>query len=139
MAALVLTVILLLLRFGTGFVRNTAVLIGIVVGYLVTLALGWGGLSGLEAQPWLAVVTPMQSGLPAFDPVACLSMCLVMAVIVIESTGMFLALGAMVGRPVTQADLARGLRASVALNVFFNPGEAAAEGHAAPTVIADHA
>ena len=110
-AALVLAVILLLLRFGTGFVRNTAVLIGIVVGYLVTLALGWGSLSGLEAQPWLAVVTPLQFGVPAFDPVACLSMCLVMVVIMIESTGMFLALGTMVGRPVTQADLARGLRA----------------------------
>jgi len=42
-AALVLAVILLLLHFGTGFLRNTAVLIGIVVGYLITLALGWAG------------------------------------------------------------------------------------------------
>ena len=38
-------------------------------------------------------------------------MCLVMVVVMIESTGMFLALGTMVGRPVSQADLARGLRA----------------------------
>ena len=28
---------------------------------------------------------------------------------------------------------------AVALNVFFNPGELAADGHAAPLVIADHA
>ena len=109
--ALVLAVTLLLLRFGTGFVRNTAVLIGIVVGYLLTLTLGWDGLAGLDAQPWLAIVTPLQFGIPTFDPVACLSMCLVMVVIMIESTGMFLALGTMVGRPVTQVDLARGLRA----------------------------
>ena len=69
-AGLVLAIILLLLRFGTGFVRNTAVLIGILAGYLLTLALGWGGLSGLESQPWFAIVTPLQFGLPRFDPVA---------------------------------------------------------------------
>lgn len=109
-AGLVLLIILLL-RFSAGFLRNTAVLTGIVAGYLLTLTLGWGNLDGLDAQPWLAVVWPMQFGLPRFDPVACLSMCLVMVVVMIESTGMFLALGTMVGRPVSQADLARGLRA----------------------------
>jgi NCS2 family nucleobase:cation symporter-2 len=38
-------------------------------------------------------------------------MCLVMIVVMIESTGMFLALGTMVGKPIEQKDLARGLRA----------------------------
>ena len=109
-AGLVLLIILLL-RFSAGFLRNTAVLLGIVAGYLLTLALGWGNLDGLDTQPWLAVVWPLQFGLPRFDLVACLSMCLVMIVVMIESTGMFLALGTMVGRPVSQADLARGLRA----------------------------
>ena len=110
-AALVLAVILLLLKFSSGFLRNTAVLIGIIVGYLVTLALGWGDLGGLAAQPWVAIITPFQFGLPRFDLVACASMCLVMIVVMIESTGMFLALGTMVERPVTQQDLVRGLRA----------------------------
>ncbi len=122
-AGLVLLVILLLLRFGAGFLRNTAVLTGIVAGYLLTLALGWGNLDGLETQPWLAVVWPLQFGLPRFDLVACLSMCLVMVVVMIESTGMFLALGTMVGRPVSQADLARGLRADgvgTAIGGIFN-------------------
>ena len=109
-AFLVLAVILLLLRFGSGFLRNTAVLIGIVVGYLVTLFLGWGDLGGLADQPWFAIVYPLQFGIPRFDVVAGLSMCLVMIVVMIESTGMFLALGTMVERPVSQNDLARGLR-----------------------------
>jgi len=107
----VLLIILLLLRFGTGFLRNTAVLIGIVAGYFVTLALGWGSLDGLGAQPWFDIVMPFQFGILRFDLVACLSMCLVMVVVMIESTGMFLALGVMVGKPVSQDDLARGLRA----------------------------
>ncbi len=110
-AFLVLAIILLLLRFSTGFLRNTAVLIGIVVGYLLTLAVGWGNLSGLGQQPWFDIVMPLQFGFPRFDLVACLSMCLVMIVVMIESTGMFLALGVLVGRPVTPSDLARGLRA----------------------------
>ena len=110
-AGLVLAVILLLLRFSTGFVRNTAVLIGIVVGYVTTLALGWGSLDGVAAQPWFDVVVPFQFGVPRFDLVACLSMCLVMIVVMIESTGMFLALGAITGAPVGQPELARGLRA----------------------------
>ena len=110
-AALVLAVILLLLRFSTGFLRNTAVLIGIIAGYVLTLALGWGSLDGLDEQPWFAIVRPLQFGLPRFDLVACLSMCLVMIVVMIESTGMFLALGTIVRRPVSQQDLARGLRA----------------------------
>ncbi len=110
-AALVLTVIRLLLRFTTGFVRNTAVLIGIIVGYTVSLTMGSASLTGIETQPWFALVTPLQFGIPKFDLVAILSMCLVMIVVMIESVGMFLALGVMVGKPVSQADIARGLRA----------------------------
>ena len=110
-AALVLAVILLLLRFSTGFLRNTAVLAGIVVGYAITLTLGWGNFDGLAAQPWVAIITPFQFGLPQFDLVACLSMCLVMVVVLIESTGMFLALGTMTGTVVGPRELTRGLRA----------------------------
>lgn len=110
-AAGVLTVILLLLRYTRGFVQNIAVLLGIIAGYAVTIGLGWPNFAGLESQPWFAVIYPFQFGLPKFDLVAGLSMCLVMIVVMIESTGMFLALGDIVDRPVTPADLTRGLRA----------------------------
>jgi len=39
------------------------------------------------------------------------TMCIVMVVVMIESTGMFLALGEMTGRKIDQAAIARGLRA----------------------------
>ena len=105
-----LIVILLLLRFTSGFIQNIAVLIGIVAGYAVTIAIGWPDFSGIGAQPWLAFVTPFNFGIPRFGAVACVSMCLVMVVVMIESTGMFLALGEMVEKPVTPRDIARGLR-----------------------------
>jgi len=110
-AAGVLAIILLLLRYTKGFLQNISVLLGIVAGYLVTVALGWPNFSGLGEQPWLDAIYPFQFGLPRFGVVASLSMCLVMIVVMIESTGMFLALGEMVGRPVNQTDLTRGLRA----------------------------
>lgn len=48
--------------------------------------------------------------MPIFDPVLILTMTLVMAVVMIESTGMFLALSDMTGKPINRADLTRGLR-----------------------------
>jgi len=110
-AGMVLAIILLLLRYTHGFIQNISVLLGIVAGYAVTAALGWPSFTGLDSQPWFALIYPLQFGVPRFGLVACLSMCLVMVVVMIESTGMFLALGEMVGKPVTQKDLTRGLRA----------------------------
>jgi len=110
-AALVLAVILLVIRFGSGLLANTAVLLGVCAGYLATIALGWTDFSGIRDEPWLRVVLPLQFGLPTFHLVPCLMMCLVMTIVFIEATGMFLALGAMTGRPVGPADIKRGLRA----------------------------
>ena len=110
-AALVLTVILLIIKFATGFLQNMSVLLGITVGYLVTIALGWTDFSGLSNEPILRVVLPLQFGLPEFHLIPCLTMCLVMTIVFIEATGMFLALSAMTGREVGADDITRGLRA----------------------------
>jgi uric acid transporter len=110
-AALVLGVILLVIKFASGFVQNMAVLIGITVGYLVTIALGWTDFAGIQDEPLLRVVLPLQFGVPEFHLVPCLTMCLVMTIVFIEATGMFLALGAMTGRQIGADDVKRGLRA----------------------------
>ena len=51
---------------------------------------------------WVGIVTPFSFGMPTFDPVLILTMTLVMIVVMIESTGMFLALGEMTGKKVDQ-------------------------------------
>jgi NCS2 family nucleobase:cation symporter-2 len=56
------------------------------------------------------LITPFHFGMPIFDPVLIVTMVLVMIVVMIESTGMFLALGDMTGKPVTQPMLSAGLR-----------------------------
>lgn len=110
-AAGVLAAVLLLARFGPGFLANIAVLLGIGLGYGVTLALGWTTFDGIGAEPWLRVVLPLQFGTPSFHLVPCLIMCLVMTIVFIEATGMFLALSVMTGHAVDTDDIRRGLRA----------------------------
>jgi uric acid transporter len=110
-AALVLAIILLIIKFASGFLQNMSVLIGITVGYLTTIALGWTDFYGIQQEPWVRIVLPLQFGLPTFSLVPCLIMCLVMTIVFIEATGMFLALGAMTGRKIVPSDVTRGLRA----------------------------
>ena len=109
-AGFVLAVILLLVKFGRGFVANISVLLGIVAGCVVAVALGKMNFDKVAKAGWIDVVTPFAFGMPTFDPVMILTMTLVMVVVMIESTGMFLALSDMTGKPIGQKDLAAGLR-----------------------------
>ncbi len=109
-AGLVLMSILLITKYAKGFLANVSVLLGIVIGAIAASALGLMNFDKVGKAAWVGVVLPFQFGLPVFDPVMVLTMTLVMIVVMIESTGMFLALGEMTGRKVEQADLTRGLR-----------------------------
>ena len=109
-AAIVLVFILLITKFVKGFFSNIAVLMGLVLGMLIAIGLGKVDFGGLASEKWFAVVYPFQFGMPTFDLVACLTMCMVMVVVMIESLGMFLAVGNIVGKEVRQSDLSDGLR-----------------------------
>ncbi|WP_213955444.1 nucleobase:cation symporter-2 family protein [Variovorax sp. dw_954] len=110
-AALVLVVVLLITRFGRGLWANIAILLGIVAGVLVSLALGLMSFDGIEDASWIALTTPFHFGMPRFDAAAIVSMCIVMLITLVESTGMFLALGEITGKRMTPELLTRGLRA----------------------------
>ena len=109
-ASLVLLSILLIAKLAKGFVANISVLLGIVIGGLVAAALGLMNFDKVGKAAWVDVVLPFQFGMPVFDPILILTMTLVMIVVMIESTGMFLALGEMTERKVDRAALTRGLR-----------------------------
>ena len=109
-SAVVLLTILCVARFGKGFVANISVLLGIVVGGIITSAMGLMDFHKVAQAQWFNLVLPFEIAAPVFDPVLILTMTLVMVVVMIESTGMFLALGDMTGRSIDQAALTRGLR-----------------------------
>lgn len=122
-ALFVLLVILALTRYTRGFVASASVLIGIVAGMAAAGAFGLVDLSRVAAAPWFDVVRPFAFGMPTFDLVASLTLCLVMVVVMIESTGMFLALAEITGETVDEPRLVRGLRADglgTALGGIFN-------------------
>lgn len=109
-ASLVLLSILLISRFSKGFLANISVLLGILVGAVVATVMGLMTFGKVGSAAWFGLVLPFRFGMPVFDPILILTMSLIMIVVMIESTGMFLALGSMTDRDISQADLARGLR-----------------------------
>ena len=122
-AALVLGTILLINRFMRGFWVNVSVLIGMALGYVLSGAIGMVDLSGLDNTPWFQIVTPLHFGMPEFHLAPILSMCLVVVIIFVESTGMFLALGKITDQEVTPRMLRRGLLCDAGASFiagFFN-------------------
>ena len=109
-AIVVLGSILLIARFGKGFISNIAVLMGIVIGGILAASLGMMDLHKVGEAAWFAPIRPLHFGMPIFDPIMILTMTLVMLVVMIESTGMFLALGELCNRKIDRRSLTAGLR-----------------------------
>jgi len=107
--ALVLATILAINKLFNGFVANIAVLIGLVVGFSAAMAFGMVEFGGVRDADWVALVYPFRFGAPSFDLGAIVSLCVVMIVVMVESTGMFLALGEICERAVGPPEIARGL------------------------------
>jgi uric acid transporter len=110
-AGVVLLTILMINKYFKGFVANIAVLIGLVVGLVVAVPMGLVNFSGVSAAHWIGLDTPFFFGMPKFDIGAIIAMCIVMVVVMVESTGDFLAIGEIIDKPIGEEDLTRGLRA----------------------------
>jgi xanthine permease len=109
-ALFTLVVILALTRFTRGLLNNTAVLLGVIAGCAAAAALGKMSFAHVAAAPLVGLVVPFQFGLPRFELIPIATMCLVMIVVMVESLGMFFAVGEMVGWPLDRKAIARGLR-----------------------------
>ena len=109
-SAFVLIVVLLVSRYARGFLSNIAVLIGIIAGGLLAAAMGMMHFDHVASADWFELITPFRFGMPIFDPVMIITFVLVMIVVMIESTGMFLALGEICGKKIEPQSLTAGLR-----------------------------
>jgi NCS2 family nucleobase:cation symporter-2 len=117
-ASIVLVAILLMTRFLKGFLSNLAVLLGIGVGFAIAVAAGKVSFSGVGDAGWVQIIHPLAFGWPVFEFWSIFSLCAVMTVMMVESTGQILAVGDMAGRKISQADLARGLRTDGVGNIL---------------------
>ncbi|MCQ0093443.1 nucleobase:cation symporter-2 family protein [Roseovarius sp. M141] len=109
-SGLVLLTIIVVMKYATGFLANISVLLGIIVGAVFAAFIGMMSFDTVGHADWFALITPFRFGLPIFDPIMILTMTLVMIVVMIESTGMFLALGEMCNRKIERPSLSAGLR-----------------------------
>lgn len=107
----VVLVTLVSVRFFRGFAANIGVLLGLGAGFALALLLGRVNLDTVGDAAWVGVVMPFHFGLPIFDGGAVLTMSIVMIVIMVETAGILLAVGEMVGRPVDNKAMTAGLRA----------------------------
>lgn len=107
----VLILILLIYRLFKGFISNIAVLLGLIIGTMIAIPLGFTDFTGVTSAAWLGITTPFKYGFPTFDLASVASMTLVMLVTMTETTGDIIAVGEIVDRPITTKGLSRGLRA----------------------------
>ncbi|MFF2501870.1 nucleobase:cation symporter-2 family protein [Streptomyces sp. NPDC058067] len=110
LAAFTLVVILLIQRFGRGFVKQVALLFGLLIGTLVAIPFGMADFGALKSAPVAALPTPFAFGTPEFQPAAIISLCLVMLVLMTESSAGMLAIGEICERECTGRTITRGLR-----------------------------
>ncbi|MGH9809777.1 MAG: nucleobase:cation symporter-2 family protein, partial [Terriglobia bacterium] len=108
-AGFVFLVIVLTTKYAKGFLANVAVLLGIIAGFIVSWPIGKVTFTAFGKAAWVDIVYPFQLTTPTFHLFAVITMCIVMLVVMVESTGMFLAVGEMTDRKINQSDLTRGL------------------------------
>lgn len=123
LAGVTLLIVLLLRRFTRGFVKQIAVLLGLVAGTLIAIPFGVTDFGPVADADVVGFPTPFHFGVPRFQLAAILSLCVVMVVSMTESTADMLALGEIVERPADERTIAAGLRADTlgsAISPLFN-------------------
>ncbi|GHJ97309.1 permease [Streptomyces sp. NE5-10] len=110
LAGFTLVVVLLFQRFGRGFVKQVALLLGLLIGTLAAIPFGMADFTALREAPVAALPAPFAFGAPEFQPAAILSLCIVMLVLMTESSAGMLALGEICERPSDGRTITRGLR-----------------------------
>ena len=115
--------IVLLYRFSTGFIKAISILIGILVGTIAAYFMGILDFSAVKEADLFHMIQPFYFGTPTFDWSPILTMTLVAIVSLVESTGVYFALGDMLGKKLQKEDLSKGYRAegiAVLLGGIFN-------------------
>ncbi|ADP32710.1 xanthine permease PbuX [Bacillus atrophaeus] len=120
---IVLAIIVLLYRFTKGFLKSISILIGIVFGTGIAFFMGKVHLDNVAQADLFQMVQPFYFGAPSFHVAPIITMFIVAVVSLVESTGVYFALGDLTNRRLTEKDLAKGYRAegvAVFLGGIFN-------------------
>lgn len=118
-----LLLIILIYKFFTGFMRAISILLGLVAGTVVAMFMNRVDFSAVGDASYLHMIQPFYFGPPTFHITAILTMILVAMVSLVESTGVYFALGDICEKDIKQKDLEKGYRAegiATVLGGIFN-------------------
>ncbi|MCY8509573.1 xanthine permease PbuX [Bacillus mojavensis] len=123
LALIVLSIIVLLYRFTTGFIKSISILIGILIGTFIAYFMGKVQFDNVSDAAFVQLIQPFYFGAPSFHAAPIITMSIVAIVSLVESTGVYFALGDLTNRRLSEKDLSRGYRAeglAVLLGGIFN-------------------
>lgn len=103
--------IILMFRFTSGFMQSIAILMGLVVGTFAAIALGIVDFSNVQEASYVHMVMPFYLATPTFHFLPIVIMTLVAMVSLVESTGVYFALGDICEEEIDQKMLEKGYRA----------------------------
>ncbi|HDU2613853.1 TPA: purine permease [Enterococcus faecalis] len=123
LAFVTIALIIVVQVWGRGFIKSIAVLIGLVGGTILAAFLGLVDLSPVGQATWFHFPQPFYFGKPTFDLSSIVLMIIISIVSMVESTGVYFALGDITGKKIGEDDLRRGYHAeglAVILGGIFN-------------------
>lgn len=123
LALITLLVILAVNRFATGFLRSISVLVGLVAGTAIAYGMGIVNFSTVGDASWVSIAQPFYFGWPEFSLTAIFTMIIVNIVSMVESTGVYFAVGKVIDQKVEQKQIVNGLRSegvAIMLGGIFN-------------------
>lgn len=94
-----------------GFIKSIAVLIGLIAGTLIASCMGMVSLNPVGQAAWFHLPQVFYFGVPHFEWSSCLTMMIIALVSMVESTGVFFAIGDLLHKDISADDLKRGYRA----------------------------
>ncbi|AVM00402.1 xanthine permease [Gordonia iterans] len=103
--------ILVLQRFFTGFLSTIAVLLGLIGGSVVWFLTQDTDFTAVNEAGWFWFATPFHFGMPQVTVSGVILVLLVMMITAVETVGSLYATGDIVGKRITQGDVAAALRA----------------------------
>ena len=107
-AGFVLALVIAFVQWGKGIISASAVVLGIVCGYLLCLALGLIDFTQVREAPVFAIPQPLHFGM-SFPVSGIVAMSIAFLVTIVETTGTFMALGAATQTPIRGKRLASGM------------------------------
>src|SRR5699024_3424684 len=98
----------MIFKFGRGFIKSIAILLGIMIGTGVSAFFGLVDFSAVGESSWFHLPKVFYLGMPEFHLAPILTMILVAIVSLVESTGVYFALGDITDKELDEEDLKRG-------------------------------